>query len=346
MLSARAGAVLLMLSLGMGCNRKPPDTWTEVDGGVRCEGDPRHLACTGLYGEGGTGWTARQLGPGVRAFTPGLQLWSDGLEKSRFVWLPPGTRVDTSRMDEWRFPVGTKFWKEFRWKGRRIETRFMWKRADGSWLRTTYRWSEDERVALELTGGERDVPGTPGFEIPSQLDCQACHRGREDGVLGFEAVALAHEAASGLTLGQLAEEGLLTHPPGEAPLIPGTPVEREALGWLHMNCGVSCHNANETALASFSGPRLRLESQELASVQATGAFRTGVGVPSQFRPSLGTGGKFLRVAPGDGSHSTLLYRIGSREPAVQMPPLGTHVVDEVGRAAVRRWIESMRRTNP
>lgn len=340
------GVVLLVSGLGMGCSRKPPERWSEVDGGVRCDGGAHHLACTGLYGEGGTGWAARALGPGVRTFLPGMQLWSDGLDKSRFVLLPPGTKVDTSRMDEWHFPVGTKFWKEFRWKGRRIETRFMWKQSESTWLRTTYRWSEDEKVALELTGGMRDVPGTEGFEIPRQQDCQTCHRGREDGVLGFEAVALAHEAASGLTLAQLVEEGLLTHPPEQSPRIPGTPVEREALGVLHMNCGVSCHNGNDAAQASLFGPRLRLETRELASVKDTSAYRTGVGIASQFQPSLFSKEKLLRVAPGDGAHSSVLFRMGSRDPVTQMPPLGTRVVDEVGLVAIRRWIDSLPGTKP
>ncbi|PTL78950.1 hypothetical protein [Vitiosangium sp. GDMCC 1.1324] len=343
MMTVRMGALLFALTLP-GCTQKPSETWKAEDGGIRCD-TLQHLACTGLYGEGGQGWASRQTGPGVRSFEPGLQLWSDGLEKSRFIFLPPGTRVDSSRMDEWRFPVGTKLWKEFRWKGRRIETRFMWKQAEGSWLRTTYRWSGDESVALELTDGERDVPGTDGFEIPSQLDCLACHQGRGDGVLGFEAVALAHEAAKGLSLQRLVQEGLLTHPPTQELRIPGTPVEREALGWLHINCGVSCHNANEKALGSVSGPHLRLEVADLISVQRTDAFRTVVGVPSLFRPVVRLGGKFMRVAPGDTAHSTLLHRISSREPAVQMPPLGTHVVDEKGHALVQRWIESMQQAN-
>ncbi|MFP2929391.1 hypothetical protein ACLESO_30175 [Pyxidicoccus sp. 3LG] len=346
MSTPRAGALLLILAVvsGWGCNRRSASEspgWTAVDGGIRCEG-LQHLACTGLYGEGGTGWATKTVPAKVRPYEPGLQLWSDGLEKSRFIFLPPGTRVDSSRMDEWRFPVGTKLWKEFRWKGRRIETRFLWKRPDGTWLRTTYRWSDDERTALELTDGEQHVPGTDDYEIPSQVDCRSCHAGREDEVLGFEAVALAHEAARGLTLERLVQEGLLTHAPTEALRVPGaSPVEREALGYLHMNCGVSCHSANREALGSLSGLHLRLEAGELGSVEATDTWRTAVGVKSLFRTSGLFGGDFQRVAPGDVKHSTLLHRVGLRGSAAQMPPLGTRVVDERGRALLQRWIEAM-----
>ncbi|WP_241759169.1 hypothetical protein [Pyxidicoccus parkwayensis] len=341
----RAGAFLLMLmvSTGWGCSRKPApeaaDVWT-AEGGLRCEG-LQHLACTGLYGDAGEGWATKTVPESVRPFTPGLQLWSDGLEKSRFISLPPGTRVDTTRMDEWRFPPGTRLWKEFRWKGRRIETRFLWKRPDGTWLRTTYRWSDDERTALELTDGEQHVPGTNDYEIPRQADCQACHNGRGDGVLGFEAVALAHPEARGLTLARLVQEKLLTQAPATLPSIPGTPVEAEALGYLHMNCGVSCHNANTPALGSTSGLHLRLEVAELGSVAATDTANTAVGVKSLFQTSGLFGGASFRVAPGDVKHSTLLHRMAQRGNAVQMPPLATHVLDERGLALIQRWIEAM-----
>ena len=345
MSTPRTGALLLILAVlpGWGCNRKPtPDVsgWSETDGGVRCEG-LQHLACTGLYGEGGTGWKTKTVPPEVRPFTPGLQLWSDGLDKSRFLYLPPGTRVDTTRMDEWRFPVGTKLWKEFRWKGRRIETRFLWKRPGGTWLRTTYRWSGDERTALELTDGERNVPGTNGYEIPSQADCLTCHGGRADGVLGFEAIALAHQDARGLTLERLVQEGLLTHAPGQALRIPGAPVDAEALGYLHMNCGVSCHSVNLHALGSTSGLHLRLEAGELGSVEETDTWRTSVGVKSLFQTSGLFGGSHMRVTPGDAKRSTLLNRMAARGDAAQMPPVGTRVVDEQGHALIQRWIDAM-----
>lgn len=340
MVSSRAHVLLaLLVPLTWGCDDK---STLEAPGSgdirIRCQA-LEHLACTGLYGEDGEGWATKTVSPEVRPFEPGLQLWSDGLEKSRFIFLPPGTRVDTEQMDGWHFPPGTKLWKEFRWQGRRIETRFLWKQPDGLWQRTTYRWSEDERSAVELTAGARNVPGTNGYEIPRQEDCHTCHFGRGDGVLGFEAVALAHPAARGLTLERLAEEGLLTYPPATPPRVPGTPVEQEALGYLHINCGVACHNATPLALARTTGLHLRLEVAELGSVQDTAAWRTAVGVRSQFRPS--SGGDYLRVAPGDSRGSMVHYRMSRRDLFFQMPPLGTHEVDARGLALIQRWIESI-----
>src|SRR6188472_1678937 len=70
---------------------------------------PVRLSLTGLHAPG----FAESMAPDVRSFRPRFELWSDGASKRRWVWLPPGTRIDTSDMDSWQFPVGTKFWKEF-----------------------------------------------------------------------------------------------------------------------------------------------------------------------------------------------------------------------------------------
>ena len=43
-----------------------------------------------------------------RLISPRYPLWSDGAEKQRYLSLPPGTQIDTSNMDDWKFPVGTR----------------------------------------------------------------------------------------------------------------------------------------------------------------------------------------------------------------------------------------------
>src|SRR4051794_23701405 len=53
-----------------------------------------------------------QISSDVLAYTPQFQLWSDGATKKRWIYLPPGTQIDTTDMDYWQFPVGTKIWKE------------------------------------------------------------------------------------------------------------------------------------------------------------------------------------------------------------------------------------------
>jgi hypothetical protein len=276
--------------------------------------------------------------------------------------LPPGTQIandnptvsppQAGSMDEWTFPVGTKVWKEFQILSggayKRVETRYFEKLVDGSWIRTTYRWTGDGVTsASELTTGELNVEGT-GYEIPSRDQCETCHLGRFDNLLGFEAVALSSPNASGLNMAALLAANLLTAPPASATqyAVPGrTQVERDALGWLHINCGVACHNMNPSANATNPDlPKMRLEVARLGAPQLTDTWTTNVNVPSTFQP-MGQSG-FLRIRPGSSATSTIAYRDGIRDNPFpgdkqQMPPIATHAVDTAAVANVRAWIDAL-----
>lgn len=297
---------------------------------------PNQLGCTLLYQD----WATKTLATDVVFYEPGFQLWSDGAEKSRYIALPPGTQIDTRDMDEWIFPEGTRVWKEFRLNGRRVETRFMKKNPDGSWIRTTYRWSNNDTVADQLTTGERNVDGT-AYEIPTQAQCVRCHGGRVDNILGFEAIALSSPQAQGATMEALVRDNLITQPPAQPIVVPGNNVEVLALGSMHMNCGTGCHNSGAGWYSGGStGLWLKLQIAQLASVDATDTWTTSVGVASRYQPP---GGGHLRITPGDPSTSTVLYRAATRDapPLVQMPPLGTHTVDQIAVDALTAWIESI-----
>ncbi|RYZ04830.1 MAG: hypothetical protein EOO73_21880 [Myxococcales bacterium] len=304
------------------------------------------LACTGLYGPVGEHWYSKRLGSGVEPFTPAAALWSDHMHKQRYVWLPPGSTIDTTDPDDWTFPVGTKLWKEFSYEGKRIETRLLEKR-NYEWRAATYRWTEDEMDALSITEGERNVPGTfeDRYEVPAVRDCRRCHQGARDQVLGFSAVLLAGADAQGLTLQKLQQTAKLsTSPP--ALQVPGTPVDQAALSYLHVNCGVACHNPSWNAEAWWTGFYLKLDARDLTQVSETAAHRTGVGQDSYIvdpaRPD-----RYLKlIAPGEPERSAVVYRDGERGSEMQMPPLATHSVDEAGLAAVKAWISSLPATRP
>jgi hypothetical protein len=304
-----------------------------------CEQDasdaPVQLACTGLYSD----WPSRTIAPNVRAYAPAFPLWSDGAEKARYIALPPGTQIDTSNMDQWQFPVGTKLWKQFSLNGQLVETRYLWKRGVGDWARTTYAWSLDGTTATELTTGLRGWNGT-SYEIPPQTACQACHAGRTDDVLGFEAVSLAGSGATGLTLDELVREGLLTQPPAAPIVVPGNATESAALAWLHANCGTTCHN--RTSWDCNTTLFMRLDVATLSSVQSTDAWTTAVGQPlANYVPPS----PMLRITPGDPSRSAVSYRASVRDSdpsqSNQMPPMDTHVVPDAGVAVINAWIASM-----
>jgi hypothetical protein len=316
------------------------------DCGVGPAGEPTDLRCTGLYSD----WAAKTVSTDALPYTPGLVLWSDGADKSRWIALPAGQKIDTSDMDEWTFPVGTKIWKEFRLAladasttETRIETRLLWKQNASTWLRTTYRWTADGvSDATELTDGELEVDGT-SYEVPNQTECNQCHNGRLDGVLGFEAVALSSPAASGLTMQALVTQKLLTAPPTAPLVVPGDAIESAALGWMHMNCGTSCHNGGNGS-GRVSGFLTRLDVAMLASVKTTDTYTTGWNVPTQ-NFTIADAAVTYRLHACDTGSSAAYTRSAVRTGVdgtpsnVQMPSIDTHQVDQPDLAAMGAWID-------
>ena len=307
---------------------------------------PGDLACTGLYGDP----AQRKLACGVIEYAPAFELWSDGAEKRRFVALPPGTRIDTSDPDAFVFPVGAKLWKEFRVRApdgrmRLGETRLIQK-VTGGWIYTSYVWSEDEQRAVQMDNdrGVPDLHGT-GHTVPTRDQCGECHAGRKDFALGWDALMLG-PGARGVTRDTLVSLGLAQRADTLALTIPGSEVERAALGYLHANCGVSCHNETAKAKARDARLYLRLEASELASVATTDAFRSGMNkLPEQNAELDGLAldpSRYVGIRPGDPARSLLLERQKIRGFEGQMPRIGTHRVDDVGVDLTTRWIESMR----
>lgn len=304
-------------------------------------GEPTELRCSGLYAD----WASKTVASDVRQYDPGLHLWSDGASKTRWIYLPPGTKIDSSNMDQWTFSPGTKVWKEFVVGGVRIETRLIWKRPSGAWYLTTYRWSADGTSTTELLTGELDADGN-GYEVPTQGACHDCHDGRIDSVLGFEAVALSSPQASGVTMATLTAGNLLTDPPASPITIPGNATAAAALGYLHMNCGTSCHNG-DTGEAGYTGLLMRLDVATLASVQTTNTWTTGVGVNALFQVAGLADPSPLIFAPCDPDDSAAYYRMDHRDDVdgtpegTQMPPEVTHKVDTDGVAMIAAWLNGL-----
>jgi hypothetical protein len=317
-------------------------------------GAPNNLACTGLYSLSASNKSlaARTISPEVSPYDPALHSWNDGADTQRFFYMPSGSVIDTSDMNEWTFPVGFKAWQEIKVAGRRIETRMFWKRGDRDWVRTTYRWSEDESTATSMTMGDMRVNGS-SYSVPTVAQCDACHAGRVDRILGFEAVSLSQEGANP-SIDDLYARGLITDPPSTALVIPSDAYDIEndrgakALAWLHTNCGTSCHNSSRNAVAKITGLDLRLDVGDagLGPIEATNAYETSVGKKSEFQDGAPVGGGcpgggFCRIVPGDPAHSLVLFRASHRgDSELQMPPFGTNLDDTEGLALLRDWIES------
>jgi hypothetical protein len=325
---------------------------------------PRLLSETGLYLGRGTS----EIDPRNRPFSPQYPLWSDGAEKSRWIRLPEGATIDASHVDRWDFPEGTRFWKEFRFNGRKVETRFLRKNGDGSWSFASYVWSEDQADALlapaeGLPNVAEIAPGT-FHSIPAVSDCRACHD--SDGfvsrtnILGFSALQLSTDRDPGaphaeplrdgmVTLQTLTEEQVLE--PARPELVTAPPRvhapdarTRSVLGYLSTNCG-SCHN-QESSIANLG---LTLKASIAPSPERTLApshSRTVASVDlvkstsKWFIPRVAES-QSRYVTPGAPELSAILVRMKSRRPSSQMPPLGTVLHDKQAIALVTEWIEGI-----
>jgi hypothetical protein len=287
---------------------------------------PQWLSETGLYADIEQGTIA----PEARPFTPQFPLWSDGADKSRWVYLPPCEPIDTADMDAWELPVGTRLWKEFTRDGVRIETRLIARTGvtAGDWIFATYVWNGAD--AEHTLDGVVDALGT-GHDVPPEFQCTSCHR-QSWRVLGFSAIQLAYDG-TGVDLQTLIDEAALGDPPLEPIVVPGDALAQAALGTLHANCG-NCHAWDGVP---FVDVQLRLRSSD-ATVMETDTWITAVDVPTTM---FECGGCDL-IEPGLPDASAIVLRMLERGPeSEQMPPIATELVDALGVDAVSTWIAAL-----
>ncbi len=310
---------------------------------------PPTLRETGLYSD----YASRTVDRAILSYSPQYPLWSDGASKRRWIYLPPGTSIDASDPDVWVFPEGTKIWKEFSFHGRRVETRLMQALGGGRWMFVSYAWNAEESDAvLAPPSGLRGVAEIqPGLrhDIPAENDCRVCHEGGRVEVLGFSALQLSSDRDAEaphkerllpgmIDLSMLIDRGLIRSYPAQwarrPPRIAGrTPTERAALGYMHANCG-NCHNPNgdleslDMLLRHSVAPKASGEPALLTTVDRKGQFQI---------PGAALGETYI-VRPGDPARSAILYRMASRNPLLQMPPLATKTADEEAVRLIERWI--------
>jgi cytochrome c553 len=320
---------------------------------------PALLSETGLYAGGGTS----EIDSRNRPFSPQYPLWTDGAAKRRWVRLPEGAAIDATNLSRWEFPIGTKFWKEFGFDGRKVETRMLWRVSAERWVFATYVWNDaqtDAALAPE-TGIPNIAEVAPGkrHSIPGIADCRACHDSARTEILGFNALNLSDDRDPNaphaetltremLTLKTLTEENLIA--PARPELISAppriaasSPEARAALGYLSTNCG-NCHN-RESSLASLGldlkysvavrgGGSSDPPANECAPALVTTAGKRGHWVVPEAQEES------RLINPGKPEASAIIRRVKSRRPSSQMPPLGSVLVDKQGVDVLTAWVNS------
>lgn len=280
---------------------------------------PEWLSEAGLYAD----IAADEVVDDAIAYTPRFPLWTDGASKRRWLLLPAGAAVDTREPDAWRFPVGTRAFKEFVRDGAVVETRMLRHDAEG-WTGVAYRWADDGTDAVAVPAGEVDARGTP-HDVPAAAECMACHGGRSSVLLGFSAVQLDPADRSALY-----DAGVLTDPVSADPALDAGPLA--GLGVLHANCS-HCHNPDRDD-QPLAAPCYRPDT----SFDLT--LPVGItDLPSA--PAVQTGAREL----GKSGNSKILDRMGLRNTSAtrpSMPPLGTERVDRDGLTAVEGLVEALR----
>ena len=313
---------------------------------------PQQLSETGLYLPG-----TLAVDPRNRPYSPQYPLWTDGAAKARWIRLPDDGRIDARTPDAWVFPVGTTFWKEFSFAGRKVETRMLRRVTAERWSYASYVWNDAQTEAR--LAPEQGVPAVvevaPGkrHDIPGREDCRACHENGTTPALGFTALQLSDDRdpaaphAEALQPGMLTLQTLITERLFEAgghkmrrhaPRIVGDARTRAALGYLTANCG-HCHN-EQSPVATVRFP---LRATGFASRAQTNDLvaRLLARVTDWDLPGREPGSSSM-ITPGAPDLSVLLVRMRSRRPSTQMPPLGTVVPDRDAIELIANWITSLK----
>jgi hypothetical protein len=213
---------------------------------------------------------------------------------------------------KWVFPVGTVVMQDVGLGLATLETRFLVRVADGSWVGYSYQWNQpqneatltppDERIATVLATGEGSVSDV----IPSRQDCVTCHNADGGWTLGLETAQLnlSDYDTGAQQLDRLAALGVfqvaLPKPYKEALVAPDTDhisepttLDARTRSYFHTNCSF-CHRP-DGVYPSFD---LRFDTPF--------ATRAICNAPSQQTQLAGFNISPVILAPGNPNGSSLM----------------------------------------
>jgi uncharacterized repeat protein (TIGR03806 family) len=275
---------------------------------------------------------------GAIPYAVNAPLWSDGLDKERWLAVPNGATIGVRSDGDFDFPVGTVLVKTFSLAGTRVETRLFMRHADGAWAGYSYEWNAEQTDALLLPGEKTKTVGDRTWSFPSRSDCLRCHTAAAGSTLGLELGQLNGDllySTTGRTANQL---DTLAHIGMFASALPASraafpkygstaPIEARARSYLHANCSM-CHRPAGGAGRSTIDVRFGTSFHDTNTCEA---------VP--VAGDLGVTGARV-IDPGSPETSLVSLRV-HRLDASRMPPLATRRVDGDGSNLLDSWIRSL-----
>jgi hypothetical protein len=263
----------------------------------------------------------------LAGYVPKHPLYSDGLDKERHLYLPDGMRVEAAGDQVWEFPIGTVLAKTFSYEGAPVETRLLFRTANG-WDYGLYKWLPDGSDASLLRGNWSDVRvelgrGKLTHTLPSRLDCRTCHETHES-VAASPVIGVSRLQ----TDRDLIDAGVFSETPQTTPVQGRTPEETAALSYFVGNC-ITCHNGGDSINSAFS-----LYPEDVVSNIVN-------------HPTQSETGEGVRVVPGDPEQSVVYITVvaagasGYQGPFKKMPPIGVDVIDPDASTILGAWIEDL-----
>ena len=288
---------------------------------------PAELACTGLYAD----FDTKEVAKTARLYAPAVSFWSDGYEKSRWIELPNETPIDATSMDDWKFPVGTKVWKEFRFRERKIETRLLWKVKEDHWVQAAYVWAEDGTTATRGEGQSLTIAGDT-YRVPSLIECNDCHKGRRTRSSDSRQ-SRWRSPPRPASRSRSSRRRIASRPPPPEPPSPSIPASASFTSTA-ASAATTRRRPRTDATPRFvfaSG-----STKRRASPSIPGSWPR---LPSTSPPHYPDGAAGFRIAPGAPDKSVIIASMKARGTG-QMPP-NARDVDFAGIAAVEAFVLSL-----
>lgn len=301
---------------------------------------PNLLSGTGCVSPG----NPKKPASGLVGYSINAEFWSDNASKKRYFALPSMTASFTPGADgDWSIPLRSVFVKTFSLGGVLVETRLLMRQSDGDWAGYSYEWNDAQTDATLVgpAGKDRSFPGQT-WTYPSRGQCLQCHSSAAGYSLGLETQQLNRKFTYPQTGIQAHELTTLSAPtiamltpqivkPGSLPKLADPDgkknIDLRARAYLHTNCSMCHRPGGSTPVGLNLLASTPLPSTNTCDIDPT---KGSLGLPSA-----------KIIAPGAPDSSVLLARMNSRDPIVQMPPIGTHVIDVNGVALLRQWISSL-----